>query len=53
LLTIESRAFGIVNGTCNYILTKMSEEEEEFAIVRAVLRNKDWPRPILVLTSMD
>lgn len=25
--------FGIVNGTCNYILTKMSEEEEEFATV--------------------
>jgi homoserine dehydrogenase len=30
----QNRAlFGIVNGTCNYILTKMSEEEEEFGIV--------------------
>jgi len=25
--------FGIVNGTCNYILTKMSEEGDEFATV--------------------
>jgi homoserine dehydrogenase len=25
--------FGIVNGTCNYILTKMSEEGEEFDVV--------------------
>jgi homoserine dehydrogenase len=25
--------FGIVNGTCNYILTKMTEEGEEFATV--------------------
>ena len=25
--------FGIVNGTCNYILTTMTEEQEEFAVV--------------------
>lgn len=25
--------FGIVNGTCNYILTTMDEEEEEFAVI--------------------
>jgi homoserine dehydrogenase len=25
--------FGIVNGTCNYILTTMSEQEEDFAVV--------------------
>lgn len=25
--------FGIVNGTCNYILTTMTEEEEEFSVV--------------------
>jgi len=30
----QNRAlFGIVNGTCNYILTTMTEEEEEFAVI--------------------
>jgi homoserine dehydrogenase len=28
-----SRVFGILNGTCNYILTKMEEEERDFADV--------------------
>jgi homoserine dehydrogenase len=27
------RVYGILNGTCNYILTKMSEERRDFAVV--------------------
>lgn len=32
---VLSRVFGILNGTCNYILTKMREEGREFADVLA------------------
>ncbi len=40
------RVYGILNGTCNYILTKMQDEQLAFADVLKEAQARATPRPI-------
>ena len=45
------RVYGILNGTCNYILTEMEEEHRAFADVLDEAQARATPRPIRPSTS--
>ena len=42
----QRAVYGIVNGTCNSILTMMTEQGAEFADALAEAQRTAWPRPI-------
>ncbi len=47
--------YGIVNGTCNYILSNMTSQNEEFSIALAQAQKKGYaePNPTLDITGSD
>lgn len=47
------KMMGIVNGTTNYILTKMTKEGVDFDSVLKEAQNLDLQKQILLLTQMD